>query len=419
MRPGHATLAGDRQRRISMSQALEGIRVIDFTHDQAGPSCTQMLAWLGADVIKIERPPHGDRARRLWNADNPNLDSFFFLLLNSNKRSTVINLRSEEGKEIARRLIKNADIVAENLGPGVMDRLGLGYEAVKALNPRVIYASVKGFGSYGPYSGFKCFEPVAQATSGAMSVTGEAGGPPLVNGANIGDSGTGMHLTIAILAALVQRHSTGHGQLVEVAMQEAVLNLTRVKYTQTLANGTPLERTGNRSATGGWSDLVRSSGGGPDDYVYITIPPDNPEMFEAMTDVMGRPDLRTDERFATPPARAKNGAALTAEIERWTGGREKREVMKAFAGRGIVCGAVLNTAEVLADPHLRERETIFDLEHPTRGRFSVIGCPVRLSDSPVAARRAPLKGEHTEDVLRNLAGYTREEIQQLREKQVI
>ena len=177
-----------------MSQALEGIRVIDFTHDQAGPSCTQMLAWLGADVIKIERPPYGDRARRLWNADNPNLDSFFFLLLNSNKRSTVINLKTEEGKEVARRLIQDADIVAENLGPGVMERLGLGYEAVKELNPRAIYASVKGFGSYGPYSGFKCFEPVAQATSGAMSVTGEAGGPPMVNGANIGDSGTGMHL---------------------------------------------------------------------------------------------------------------------------------------------------------------------------------------------------------------------------------
>ena len=402
-----------------MSQALEGIRVIDFTHDQAGPSCTQMLAWLGADVIKIERPPHGDRARRLWNMDNPNLDSFFFLLLNSNKRSTVINLRTEEGKEIARRLIKNADIVAENLGPGVMERLGLGYEAVKTLNPRVIYASVKGFGSYGPYSGFKCFEPVAQATSGAMSVTGEADGPPLVNGANIGDSGTGMHLTIAILAALVQRGQTGRGQLVEVAMQEAVLNLTRVKYTGTLATGKPLERTGNRSPTGGWSDLVRCAGNGADDYVYITIPPDNPEMYEAMTEVMERPDLRTDERFATPPARAKNGAALTAEIERWTGTREKREVMKAFAGRGIVCGAVLNTAEVLADPHLRERETIFDLEHPTRGRFSVIGCPVRLSDSPLAPRRAPLKGEHTEDVLKNIAGYTQDEIRQLREKQVI
>jgi formyl-CoA transferase len=402
-----------------MSQALEGIRVIDFTHDQAGPSCTQMLAWLGADVIKIERPPHGDRARRLWNMDNPDLDSFFFLLLNSNTRSTVVNLRTEEGKEIARRLIQNADIVAENLGPGVMERLGLGWEAVKALNPRAIYASVKGFGSYGPYSAFKCFEPVAQATSGAMSVTGEAGGPPMVNGANIGDSGTGMHLTIAILAALVQRERTGRGQLVEVAMQEAVLNLTRVKYTQTLATGKPLERSGNRSATGGWSDLLRCAGNGSNDYVYMIIPPDNPEMFEAMTEVIGRPDLRNDDRFATPPARARNGAALTAEIEGWTAQREKREVMKAFAGRGIVCGAVLDTAEVLADPHLRERETIFDLEHPTRGRFSVIGCPVRLSDSPVAAKRAPLKGEHTEDVLRGLAGYTPEEIRRLRDNNVI
>ena len=202
-------------------------------------------------------------------------------------------------------------------------------------------------------------------------------------------------------------------------MQEAVLNLTRVKFTQTLATGRPLERTGNRSATGGWSDLLRCAGNGMNDYVYMTIPPDNPEMFEAMTEVIGRPDLRFDERFATPLARAKNSAALTAEIEIWTKGREKREVMRAFAGCGIVCGAVLDTAEVLADPHLRERETIFDLDHPTRGRFSVIGCPVRLSDSPVFARRAPLKGEHTEEVLTSLAGYTTDEVRQLRDKGVI
>src|SRR5213082_3963681 len=252
-----------------MSQALEGIRVIDFTHDQAGPSCTQMLAWLGADVIKIENPKGGDRARRLWNSDNPNVDSFFFLLLNSNKRSTVIDLKAAEGKEIARRLIKEADVVAENLGPGVMDRLGLGYDAVKELNPRAVYASVKGFGSYGPYSAYKCFEPVAQATSGAMSVTGEADGPPLLNGANIGDSGTGMHLAIAILGALVQRERAGIGQLVEVAMQEAVLNLTRVKFTPQLATGKPLARTGNRAATGGWSDLLRCAGNGSNDYVYM------------------------------------------------------------------------------------------------------------------------------------------------------
>ena len=401
-----------------MSQALEGIRVIDFTHDQAGPSCTQMLAWLGADVIKIERPPHGDRARTLWNADNPDIDSFFFLLLNSNKRSTVIDLKTDEGKEIARRLIKECDVVAENLGPGVMERLGLGYEAVHALNPRAVYASVKGFGSYGPYSGFKCFEPVAQATSGAMSVTGEADGPPMLNGANIGDSGTGMHLAMAILAALVQRGRTGEGQLVEVAMQEAVLNLTRVKFTQTLATGEPLARTGNRSATGGYSDLIRCAGEGVNDYIYIIVPPDNPEMFHTAMDVIGRPELKEDERFKTAAARAKNGAALTEVLESWTASRQKHEVMKAFAGRGIPCGAVLDTAEVLGDAHLRERGTIVDLDHPTRGRFSTVGCPVRLSDSPVDARRAPLYGEHNEETLR-LAGYTPAEARVLRDKGVV
>jgi formyl-CoA transferase len=402
-----------------MSQALEGIRVIDFTHDQAGPSCTQMLAWLGADVIKIENPKGGDRARRLWNSDNPNVDSFFFLLLNSNKRSTVIDLKSAEGKEIARRLIKEADVVAENLGPGVMDRLGLGYDAVKELNPRAVYASVKGFGSYGPYSAYKCFEPVAQATSGAMSVTGEAGGTPLVNGANIGDSGTGMHLAMAILAALVQRGRTGQGQLVEVAMQEAVLNPTRVKFTGTLATGEPLQRSGNRSPTGGYSDLIRCAGSGVNDYIYIIVPPDNPEMFNAAMDVIGRPELKEDERFKTAAARAKNGAALTEVLESWTASRRKHDVMQAFAGRGIVCGAVLDTAEVLSDAHLRERGAIVDLDHPTRGRFSTIISPLRLSDSPVTPRRAPLFGEHSEEVLRSLAGYTAEEIAALRQKGVV
>ncbi len=398
-----------------MTQALEGIRVIDFTHDQAGPSCTQMLAWLGAEVIKIERPPYGDRARRLWNMDNPSLDSFFFLLLNSSKKSIVLNLKTDEGKEAARRLIRDCDIVAENLGPGVMDRLGLSYEDVKKLNPRAVYASVKGFGSYGPYSDFKCFEPVAQATSGAMSVTGEEGGPPMVNGANIGDSGTGMHLTIAILAALVQRGRTGEGQLVEVAMQEAVLNLTRVKYTGTLATGKPLARSGNRSATGGYSDLIRCAGGGVNDYIYIIVPPDNPEMFQAAMDVIGRPELKDDERFKTAAGRARNGAALTEVLESWTVSRRKYDVMKAFAGRGIVCGAVLDTAEVLADPHLRERGTIFDLDHPTRGRFSMVGCPLRLSGSPVDARRAPLYGEHTEELLQALAGFSADEVKHMRE----
>src|SRR5262247_4030698 len=348
-----------------MSQALEGIRVIDFTHDQAGPSCTQMLAWLGADVIKIERPPHGDRARRLWAMPDDPADSYFFLLLNSNKRSIVVDLKTAEGKDIAGRLVREADVIAENLGPGVMERLGLGYEAVKVLNPRAVYASVKGFGSYGPYSDYKCFEPVAQATSGAMSVTGFGDRPPVVIGANVGDSGTGMHLAIAILAALLQRTATGRGQLVEVAMQEAVLNLTRVKFTPTLNNGQALERTGNRSVSGAYADLIRCAGSGVNDYVYLMLPPDNAEPFDALVEIIGRPELRTDARFAAPPARAKNAEALTSIIEAWARARDKREVMAVFARRGIPCGAVLDTAEVLDDAHLQERGTVRDLEHPT------------------------------------------------------
>jgi formyl-CoA transferase len=402
-----------------MSKALEGIRVIDFTHDQAGPACTQMLAWLGADVIKIERPPHGDRARKLWYSDRADIDSYFFLLLNSSKRSVVLDLKTAEGKEIAQRLVREADVVAENLGPGVMDRLGLGYEAVRALNPRAIYASVKGFGSFGPYSGFKCFEMIAQATSGGMSITGEADRPPVVTGVNVGDAGTGMHLAIAILAALVQRQNTGRGQLVEVAMQEAVLNIMRVKFTPTLTNGRPLERMGNRSASGAYADLVRCAGAGPNDYVYMMLPPDNAEPFQALVDVIGRADLLSDDRFRTPPARARHVEELTTVIESWTMKRDKHEVMRALAGRGIPCGAVLDTAEVLHDPHLRERGMVFDLEHPTRGRFAMIGSPLRLSDSPVEASRAPLFGEHTEEVLTALAGYTREDVRRLREKGVV
>jgi len=228
-----------------------------------------------------------------------------------------------------------------------------------------------------------------------------------------------MHLAMAILAALVQRGRTGKGQLVEVAMQEAVLNLTRVKYTGTLATGEPLKRSGNRSATGGYSDLIRCAGGGVNDYIYIIVPPDNPEMFHAAMDVIGRPELEEDERFKTAAARAKNGAALTEVLESWTHSRHKHDVMQAFASRGIVCGAVLDTAEVLANAHLRERGTIIDLDHPTRGRFSTIISPLRLSDSPVTPRRAPLFGEHTEDVLRSLAGYTAEEVAALRRKGVV
>ncbi len=244
-----------------MSQALAGIRVIDMTHDQAGPSCTQMLAWLGAEVIKIEQPSKGDRARSM-QTDRPDHDSFFFLLLNANKQSITLNLKHQAAKEIFLKLIDRADVLVENYGPGVMERLGLDYEVLSQRNPQLVYASVKGFGSFGPYSDYKCFEPVAQATSGAMSVTGWPDDPPTLNGVNVGDSGTGMHAAIGILAALLQRQQTGRGQRVEVAMQEAVLNLTRVKFTQVLTTGKPMPRIGNRSFAGGFANTLRCARGG-------------------------------------------------------------------------------------------------------------------------------------------------------------
>ena len=404
-----------------MTKALEGIRVIDMTHDQAGPSCTQVLAWLGAEVIKIEMADgYGDRARYL-RRDDPDLDSYFFLVLNSNKKSTTLNLRDPRAKEIFRTLVKDADILAENRGPGAMDRLGFDYDEMSKLNPRLIYASVKGFGSFGPYAEYKCFEPVAQATSGALSVTGFNDRPPALVGAGGGDSGTGMHTVIGILAALVQRNVTGRGQMVEVAMQEAVLNLTRVRFTGTLTDGTPEPRQDDEFAgrPGTVSGLFACLEGGPNGYVYMMLPPDNAGMFKAAMEVMGRQELIEDPRFTTEQGRHDNAEDIMEVVRSWAKSKPKREVMAAFASRGVPCGAVFDTSEVLDQPHLRERGMIVDIEHPTRGTFPMIGCPVRLSDSPVELKPAPLYGEHSDEVFTTLGGLTQEQVDELRRDKVI
>ena len=404
-----------------MGKALEGIRVIDMTHDQAGPSCTQMLAWLGAEVIKIEMADGmGDRARWL-RRDDPDLDSYFFLLLNNNKKSTTLNLRDPRGKELFKTLIKSADIMAENRGPGAMDRLGLGYEDLKKINPKLIYAAVKGFGSYGPYSDYKCFEPVAQATSGALSCTGFDDRPPAMLGANVGDSGTGMHTVIGILAAIVQRNLTGEGQLVEVAMQEAVLNLTRVRFTGTLTDGAaePRQTSYQGRRPGSIGGLFSCAPGGPNDYVYLMLPPDNPGMFPLAMKGMGREDLVKDERFADVEARASNADALGTIIEEWCASKDKRDVMAAFAGAGVPCGAVYDTSEVIDDAHLKERGMITEVEHPTRDTYPMIGSPVRLSESPVEVTRAPLYGEHSDEIFSTLGELSQAEIDELRTDKVI
>jgi formyl-CoA transferase len=398
-----------------MTQALTGIRVIDMTHNQAGPACAQILGFLGADVIKLEEPKGGDVARTNMR-DRTDSDSLFFLVLNANKRSLTLNLKTAEGKRLFRQVIGQSDVLVENFGPGALDRLGLGYQELSKLNPRLIYATIKGFGTYGPYSGFKSFEPIAQAMGGAMSVTGFPENPPTYVMPAIGDSGTGMHMAIGILAALNQRHQTGKGQHVEVSMQDSVVNLIRVSLRDHQRFGAPMQRQGNQLGKTVPGTTYPCAPGGPNDYVFIHA---QPQMWQALINVMGQPELADDPRFATPDSRWENRPALNAIVEAWTRQRSKHEVMRLMGEAGVPCGATLDTGEVLADPHLRERDMIVDIEYPTRGTYQTVGCPVKLSDSPAEVTRPPLLGEHTAEVLASLCGVSAEEARKLRSEGVV
>ena len=398
-----------------MTQALEGIRIIDMTHNQAGPACAQILAFLGADVIKLEEPKGGDVARTV-HADRKNSDSLFFLLFNANKRSLTLNLKTDEGKRLFKEVIGQSDLLLENFSPGAMDRLGLGWDVLRELNPRLIYATIKGFGSYGPHAHFKSYEPVAQAMGGAMSVTGFPENPPTLVLPAIGDSGTGMHMAIGILAALQQRHATGRGQHVEVSMQDAVVNIIRVSLRDHQRAGHPMPRSGNQLGHTVPGTTYACAPGGPNDYVIVLA---QPQMWRAMTAAIGRPELTEDPRFATPEVRWENRAALDAIVEEWTRQHTKHEVMGLLGDAGVPCGAVQDTGEVLADPHLKAREMIVDIDYPTRGIYQTVGCPIKLSDSPATVTRPPLLGEHTAELLRALCGVDPDEAKRLREDGVV
>jgi formyl-CoA transferase len=394
-----------------MQQALSGIRVIDMTHNQAGPACAQMLAFFGADVIKLEDPKGGDVARSQSN------DGLFFYVFNANKRSLTLNLKSDTGKELFRQVVAKSDVLIENFGPGALDRLGFGYDAVSKLNPKLVYATIKGFGTYGPYSHFKSFEPIAQAMGGAMCVTGFPDKPPTYVWPAIGDSGTGMHMVIGILAALQQRHATGRGQHVEVSMQDSVVNLIRVSLRDHQRYGGPLERTGNQLGRNSPGTTYACAPGGPNDYVFLYA---QPQMWPAVLKVMGQPELAEDGRFKTPAARYENRAALDAIVETWTKKHTKHEVMKLMGDAGVPCGACQDTAEVLADPHLKARQMVVDLEEPASGRmYQTVGSPVKLSDSPVELTRPPKLGEHTEALLGELCGVSASDVRGLKEKGVV
>lgn len=404
-----------------MAGALDGIRVIDMTHVQSGPSSTQILAWLGADVIKIEAPGRGDVTRSQLR-DLPDVDSLYFTMLNCNKRSITLNMKSDDGAAIFTKLVTGADVVVENFGPGVMDRFGFTWDRLHEINERLVYASIKGFGP-GAYVDFKAYEVIAQAMGGAMSTTGFESGPPTATGAQIGDSGTGIHLVAGILAALYQRTRTGQGQRVQVAMQDAVLNLCRVKLRdqQRLATG-PLgeypndqfgdevPRAGNASGGGhpGWA--VRCAPGGPNDYLYVII---QPAVWPRVAELLGRPELATDPGWATPEARLTKLDKMFALIEEWTSGRTKWEAMRRLNELNVPCGPIMSTRELIEDPTLAELGSVVEVPHPTRGTFRTVGCPLKLSDSPVTVERSPLLGEHTSEVLGEL-GYADDDIARMR-----
>ena len=399
-----------------MTQALSGIRIIDMTHNQAGPACAQILAFLGAEVIKLEEPKGGDVARRNMR-DKKDSDSLFFLLFNANKKSVTLNLKSARGKELFRQLLAKSDVLLENFGPGALERLGFGWKALSEINPRLVYASIKGFGTYGPNAHIKSYEPVAQAMGGAMSITGFPENPPTYVVPAIGDSGTGMHMAIGLLAALQQRHTTGRGQQVEVSMQDAIVNIIRVSLRDHQRFGHAMPRRGNQASQTVPSTLYPCQGGGPNDYVFINAW--EAPQWRAMTGAMGQPELADDPRFTSSESRWENRAALNAIIEAWTGARDKYEVMRVLGDAGVPCGAVQDTGEVLADPHLREREMILDIDYPTRGTYQTVGCPVKLSDSPAEVSRPPLLGEHTAELLGALCGLDPAEVKRLKDDGIV
>jgi len=413
-------------------KALEGVRILDFTHVQSGPTCTQLLAWFGAEVIKVERPGEGDPTRGQLR-DIPGVDSLYFTMLNHNKRSITIDGKTPHGKELLERLVKHCDVLVENFAPGALDRMGFSWERIQQLNPRMILASVKGFGP-GPYEDCKVYENVAQCAGGSASTTGFDDGPPLVTGAQIGDSGTGLHLALGIVAALYQRNRSGRGQKVLAAMQDGVLNLCRVKLRdqQRLARtgvmkeypqypngqfGTAVPRAGNSSGGGqpGWILKCKGWETDPNAYIYFIT---QAAVWEPICKVIGKPEWITHPDYAKPEARLPHLKEIFDTIEQWTCTKTKFEAMDILNQYDIPCGPILSMEEIAAEPALRATGTVVEVDHPTRGKYLSVGNPIKMSDSPSEVTRSPLLGEHTDEILTEL-GYAPDKVANMHAEGVI
>ncbi len=411
-----------------MSKALDHIKILDFTHVQSGPTCTQLLAWMGADVIKVERPGVGDATRKQL-VDVEGADSLYFTMLNHNKRSLTLNTKNESGKEVLERLVKTCDVLVENFAPGALDRMGFSWERIHELNPRMIMASVKGFGP-GPYEDCKVYENVAQCAGGSASTTGFRDGLPLVTGAQIGDSGTGLHLAFGICAALLHREKTGRGQRVLAPMQDGVLNLCRVKlrdqqrlkagplkeysqYGEDVEFGEATPRAGNDSGGGQPGRILKCKGweSDPDAYTYFIT---QAAVWQKICDVIDKEEWKEDPDYATPPARLMRLNEIFGTIEEWTMTKTKYEVMEICNPLDIPVGPILSMKELAEEPSLRETGTIVEVDHPERGAYLSVGCPIKLSDNDVVVERSPLLGEHSEEILSSVLGYSDDEIASLK-----
>jgi formyl-CoA transferase len=397
-----------------MAKALEGMKILDLAQWEAGPSCTLQLAFLGADVIKIEPLGLGEAGRTFFLSEEDagkGLDSWYFLSLNANKRGITMNLKSPQGLAMFKEMVKKADVVVSNFGPGVMEKLGIGYDVLSKINPRLIYAENTGFGKGGPYSNYLSMDACAKAIGGAFSNTGLSSTPPLNPGPTIGDTGSGMHLALGILAAYIQVKRTGEGQIVEQSMADAIINLNRVPTAiHPLDDGEPSPRRD-------FAEVVKCKGDGPNDYAFVNML--TPKQYEMVMTAVGRKDMITDELKNNIRLRIERYSEIKEAIEGWTKTKDKMEVFKTLADLRIPVAPVLDTKEVLNDPHFNQRGTIVEIDHPQRGKYRMAGCPIRLSKNDYDYKAAPLLGQHNEEVYRELLGLSPADLEELKRKGVI
>ena len=399
---------------------LAGIRVVDFTQFEAGTSCTEALAWLGAEVVKIENPKTGDPGRRL-RPGKPDDDPWYFHMFNANKKSLAINLKSPRGLELVKEMLKKADITVENMAPGTIERLGLGYDEVKQLNPRIIFCSIQGFGTGSKYEKGLAFDMIAQAAGGPISVTGEGDRAPVKPGPSFGDTGTGMLMAISILGALYKRTKTGQGRRLQVAMQDAMIHYMRVPFSRTQQSGQAQLRNGSSRSNPALapSALYPCKGGGPNDYAYIFTSRANPDHWRRLLKAIEREDLIGDARYDTGPARGQRAAEVDELIASWTREHSKEEVMTVIGAAGVPAGAVFDTLELMNDPSLAERGIMQTIQHPTTGAVKMPAWPVRFDGTPPRVKPSPLLGEHSAEVLSGWLGMSPQEVEALRQEGVV